>query len=134
MDVCPKCKRNLLSHSSKRCNWCGEVLTDPDYVKEAEANRAAFYLHDRLQAAMEVACVDAISPIYGTGLGGGVFPRDGWFGESAYVPRVPKVPEMSLRPGINQTQADVAAPAHSDAEVCETPEEETADRAKHLEL
>jgi hypothetical protein len=139
MDVCPKCKRNLLSHSSARCNWCGEVLTDPDYVEEAEASRAAYYARERLEAAVEMARIEAISPVFGTGIGGGVIPMD--YGPlsnfSGYVPRVPKVPDVPLRRRVKKvTEGGEFAPPAPDyqQEEPETLEEETRDRASHIEF
>ncbi|MGO8670037.1 MAG: hypothetical protein ACLQVD_01510 [Capsulimonadaceae bacterium] len=39
MDNCPKCNRKLLSHTSKRCNWCGSEIADRAYQMEAEIKR-----------------------------------------------------------------------------------------------
>jgi hypothetical protein len=139
MDICPKCKRNLLSHSSARCNWCGEVITDPDYVQEAEANRDAYYQHDRLEAAIEVARIDAISPIFGTGIGGGVIPgAPGPFGYPGYVPSVPKVPNLPMKRRVNKvTQDGEYAPPAPEQELTQEPEsleQDAKDRASHIEF
>ncbi len=124
MDVCPKCGRKLLSHSSKRCNWCGEELSDPDYVRQAEANRAAYFLHDRLEAAAEAARVGAFNPLFGLGL----IPGGPYIGDA--IPPGPALP-------VAQPVAQAKPPESTDTESAEaipTPEEETAERAKHLEL
>jgi len=38
---CPSCGRQLLTKTSRLCNWCGEVIGDEAYQKRAEEQRLA---------------------------------------------------------------------------------------------
>ena len=59
MDVCPHCRRRLLSHISTRCNWCGVEIEDPSYLAQAEVERAASRAEDALHSLQSLT----ISPI-----------------------------------------------------------------------
>ena len=50
MDVCPHCRRRLLSHISTRCNWCGTEITDAAYLAQAEVERATSRAEDALHS------------------------------------------------------------------------------------
>ena len=50
MDVCPHCRRRLLSHISTRCNWCGVEIEDPSYLAQAEVERATSRAEDALHS------------------------------------------------------------------------------------
>ena len=142
MTVCPKCGRRLLSHCSARCNWCGEEITDPNYVAAAEVNRASFMMQDRMEAAFESARADALGPIYGSGLLGSLIP-----GGSRLGPRFdPQAPIFTGLPngfgGLNNPTTmptDVMPKPQPEQETdsedaAPTVEEQVADRARHIEF
>jgi hypothetical protein len=60
IDVCPSCKRKLISHASARCNWCGYEIIDSKYQAQAEAERQALYAERAMHDAQSLARYDNI--------------------------------------------------------------------------
>lgn len=69
MDICPNCKRKLLSHASAKCNWCGCEINDEGYQQQAAQERAAFRIHEAERDAIEAARTAAMLPNILPGLG-----------------------------------------------------------------
>lgn len=140
MDTCPKCHRKLLSHASKCCNWCGEAIEDPEYQQSAEANRAAYYQHDRLEAAIETARVDAINamPVSSLGYTFGGFPSlllsRRFQNPMPPLPPANVLPAQAAPPFVPPPDHFAAQAARQEDEQPTRQDQETADRAKHIEF
>ena len=63
MHTCPKCQKRLISHASARCNWCGQVIDDPDYQAKAAANRDIYRAQQQMHDLRMLAWQRAVMPI-----------------------------------------------------------------------
>lgn len=133
METCPNCHRKLISHASARCNWCGQVIEDPQYQAEATANREVFLTEQALHDAQRLAWQRNIpgmgpfgDPIFG-------LPVDPRFG----VPVNPMVTER-MAADAAQTAANrarrMAPPASEESQPRNSDVESETDRFRHLEL
>src|SRR5690242_18263148 len=61
VNVCPHCQRKLLTHTSAKCNWCGEPIPDAAYQQAAEVERATYFAHQAQRDAPGLANIEAIS-------------------------------------------------------------------------